>query len=76
MGTASGDRKSFLPSVGWDVGSWDAQNRGAPWEETFEKGSSQIVRKVGALGDLQSKAAVPLEYLGLRERSTMQHQDH
>lgn len=77
MGTDSRHRKSFLPDSGWNVGSWDAQNRGVPWE-TFEKRWSQIVRKVGGcrvLGDLQSKAAVRLSVLGLRERDTMRHCD-
>ena len=78
MGADSRHRKSFLPDLGWNVGSWDAQNKEVPWE-TFGKRWSQIVRTVGGcrvLGDLQSKATVTLSVLGLRERDTMRHHDH
>lgn len=67
MGTESKGRKSFLLGLGWNVGSWDAQDglRGAPGE-TFQKRLSQIVGKWSPWR-CSAKAAVTLEGTKSRE---------
>jgi hypothetical protein len=68
MGTESRDRKSFLLGLGWNVGSWDAQNglRGAPWE-SFQKGLSQNVGVVESLEMLRQGQRLHWRELSLRK---------
>lgn len=76
MGIESRDRKSFLPGLGWNLRSWDAQNglRGSPWE-IFEKGLSQIVGKVEVVESLEVFSQKQLLHWKVSERNTMKYHD-